>query len=250
MNRAQIFGLLRHAATVAGGVLLASGTQSNSPTQSGIGLLLTLLGGGASLAKHAEPAAQVTIATSSTSSGPASAPTAEAAPAPTPSPINTIVPLILAALLVGIGFVGTACSSTSTTGGKINIDAAAAITQIAVKNIVVPVLTRNPSLEPAFIDLAAGIDDVFARGELTPEQITAFVAVLGKKYSGLKEQDLLLITSAIEDAYTLYSTTTGKKILVTTDPDAAKVLLGFKNGLLSGISFYHATQGITATPAK
>jgi hypothetical protein len=206
MNKQQLLGLLRHVATTTGGVLMTS----NDERYVAAGVLLALLGTGDSYrAKRVRPLK-----------------------------VPSIAPLLVCALL-GLFAMGlTGCATSG--GAPDRTEVAAAITQPVVKNLVVPLLNKNPELEPALQAVAAGIDVVFNQGTLTPEQLRSFIDALAVKHPQMDERDKLVIGSAIWDAYTIYTEMTGKTVVEITDPAASALLDAFRKGIVDGIAFYHA----------
>ncbi len=120
-------------------------------------------------------------------------------------------------------------------------DTAAAITQVAVTNIVLPVLSNNPRYEPALLAVAAGVDLAFAAGEVTPAGINSFLDTVSLKYE-LDAKTRLYIGSGLLDLLDLYKKTYGQTVASTADPRLVTMLNAFRDGIKTGISRYHALQ--------
>jgi hypothetical protein len=212
MNKQQAIGLFRHAITIAGTVL----TTSTDVRYQAIGAALIIAAAGHSVsAKRIRPL-QV-------------------------PDMNVPGPHVFMFALLGLASFGLfGCSSVPSSTAPGQAEYAAAITQPVVKNVVVPILSKNPDLEPALVAVATGIEVVFQKGTLTPEQLREFVDALAVKYPKLDERDRLVLGSAIWDAYTIYTQLSGKTIVEVTDPTARAMLEAFRQGITDGIAFYHA----------
>lgn len=219
MNKDQAIGLLRHAATIAGTIL----STSTDARYQAAGVALIAIAAGHSYRAKRVPKLQV-------------------------PDINLPGVHVFACALLGafaLGMMG--CSSVPSESGPSQAEYAAAITQPVVKNVVVPILSKNPDLEPALLAVASGIDVVFNKGTLTPEQLREFVDSLSAKYPKLDERDKLVLGSAIWDAYTIYTRMTGKTVVVVSDPTARALLEAFRQGINDGIAFYHAFKPTQTT---
>lgn len=210
MNLAQFYGILRHVATTAGGVLLVS----PDPRFQVAGVILTALGTGSSYVSKRP---------------------GKIRPINVPPVHLLVIGLSLCALLGAVG-----CAGPAATGGATKAEVTAAITQPVTKNLVVPLLLKNPQLEPALQALASGIELVFNKSTLTPAEIKYFLDALAIEYPQLDDRDKLVIGSAVMDAYTIYTELSGKAVVDVTDPDARQLLEAFRRGVLDGIAFYHA----------
>lgn len=113
----------------------------------------------------------------------------------------------------------------------------AAVRPIA-KNIVLPVLQKNPKYEPALLALATAADVAIEGGNLTPEGIRSFVDTLAIRYD-LDPQTKILIASGIDDLAKFYTDTYGPQVSNTADPNLRKILGAFSKGIRDGITFYH-----------
>jgi hypothetical protein len=142
---------------------------------------------------------------------------------------TAIAYLLLAALLV----LGACTTTSSTAPASTETQRLAAYT--LTKNATLLVLQRDPAAQAELTALAAGIDTVFAAGELTPEQLKTALDALK-----VSPKSQLLIASALTDAYNLYVAATGKKIVVATDPTATAILKGVQAGIKDGIAFAKA----------
>lgn len=139
--------------------------------------------------------------------------------------------LIFAFALLGVGLGMSGCATLQQNSPDTNRIAAYTLT----KNATLLVLQKEPAAEVQLTAIAQGIDVVFSSGELTPEQLKASLDALK-----VSPKNQLLIASALTDAYNLYVTATGKKIVVTTDPTATAILKGVQSGIQDGIAFAKA----------
>jgi hypothetical protein len=105
------------------------------------------------------------------------------------------------------------------------------------------VANDKPELIAEIGRIAAGVDAVFEKGTLTPEQLNTFLAALN-----VPEEKRLLLAVGLNNAYQLYTSETGKPLVDVTDPTAAGILKGVKRGITDAIAF---SQAFTVrTPAK
>jgi len=208
------FSLLRHAITTIGGALVVS----PEPQTKAIGIVLMALGGlwGSADEYKAEN--------------------------PT-SPLNVppAAMLMLCALLgAGLSFGVSGCATAPGAVGNPALQEQAAYT--GTKTAVLLVLQNEPKAEVALVALADGIDAVFTSGKLSPEQLKMALDALK-----VSPKSQLLIASAINDAYGLYTAATGQQVIVVTDPTATAILKGVKRGITEGIAFAHT---FAAPPAS
>jgi len=140
----------------------------------------------------------------------------------------------------------TSSDQQSTAPDKIDRTAfiASAIQPIC-KNVVLPVLAKNPRYEAALLALADGADAALQQTELTPEAIHAFVDALGRRFD-LSEDAKLYIASGIDDLVKFYQQTYGAQVASTTDPRVKAILAAFSRGIRDGVAFYRAMSSAAA----
>ncbi len=115
----------------------------------------------------------------------------------------------------------------------------AAVTQVAVKNLTLPLLNKNPDLVVALEGLATSIDVVFDAGTLDAAKLKEFTDTLGTRY-GLSDSEQVLVAGAIWDVWNLYAAYYGETVANTTDPRVKRILTAFRDGIRQGIDFYRA----------
>lgn len=142
-------------------------------------------------------------------------------------------------LLLPAALTLSGCATFEAADGPEKADLVAGITQPVARIMVVPLLQKNPDLEPALRALADGVDLAFAQDELTPEKLQGFVDELGTHFT-LEASDRMLIAAAVLDTYRLYVALYQPAVVSATDPDVVKVLEAFRDGIREGIAFYHA----------
>jgi hypothetical protein len=136
-----------------------------------------------------------------------------------------------------------ACSTSPSTQ---TIDTVSASTQVIASQVVPPVLDANPKYEPALVALAAGIDAVFlADAGVTPEAAQAFVATLALRYELTPKAQQYLVY-ALLDLYAFYRDTYKPTVSARLDPNAAKIIAGFRAGLMAGIERYKIAKEVTS----
>lgn len=205
------FSFFRHLLTTVGGVLAAS----PEPTSKAIGIVLAAVGAAWGMYDEhkAENPSGMTL--------------------PPPSGGAAVSLLLCAILGMGLGLGVSGCATVGTNPDKSALQEQAAYT--GTKTAVLIVLQNEPQAEAALTALASGVDTVFTTGALTPAQLKAALDALK-----VQPRSQLLIASALNDAYALYTAATGQKVVITTDPTAAAILRGVKRGITDGIAFAHA----------
>jgi hypothetical protein len=140
-------------------------------------------------------------------------------------------------------------SGCTTTGFKPEqAQLVAAITQPVTQTLVLPLLQRHPEYEPALLAMAAGIDVVFAQGQVDATMLRGYVEALSVKFK-LAEADKLAIALGISNLYNFYVATYQKPVMDAADPNVKAIVAAFKTGVVDGIKFYHAYNAAPAVPA-
>lgn len=160
-------------------------------------------------------------------------------------PPGVVAPVV--AVLIGIaasiGFTGCATTASNSSAPAASAETQRLAAYTLTKNATLLILQKEPGAEASLAAVSAGIDAVFAKGELTPEQLKAALDALK-----VSPKSQLLLASALTDAYNLYVAATGQKIVVTTDPTATAILKGVQQGIGDGIAFARAFQPPTTVP--
>lgn len=158
---------------------------------------------------------------------------------------NKYTCLWLVALLCAI-FAFTGCQSTNWSPEDTQL--AAALVKPITKSITLPLLAKNPKLEPVLVGIAGSIDAVFATdGGLTVDSASAYVKALAPN---LDPADQKLITSGILDAYQVYVDVFKPKVVKATDPNLLLVLTSFKTGILEGVALWRSFPAEAAVEAQ
>lgn len=202
MNKAQLIGFLRHMASVAGGVLIAN----PDPRIMAAGALLSALATGHSYAVKRDPK----------------------------SPIGTNVAplLVLACVLAGVGLGTVGCKTAS---GAPDTARTELVAYTSVKTAAVVVLQRDPGAADELQRIAAGVDTVFAKGSLDAGQLAAFLDSIK-----VRPEHRLIVASALSDAYSIYTATTGKPLVDVADPQAAAILRGVRRAVTDALALQKA----------
>lgn len=164
--------------------------------------------------------------------------------------IRNRLPLLGALLAFAVPFLISACASSGVrpqTADKI----AAAVRPVA-KNVVNAVLTKNPAYDGALLALAAGADAALNGGELSVQNIKAFVDALALKHE-LDAQTKVYIASGIDDLVVFYREAYGQQVAVATDPNVRRILVAFAAGIRDGVAFHRALNApptAAASPAR
>ena len=157
---------------------------------------------------------------------------------------NKYVCVLMVAIFAIFAFTG--CQSTNWTPD--NTQLAAALVKPITKNITLPLLAKNPKLEPVLVGIAGSIDAVFAKdGGLTAADAAAYVKALAPN---LDTADQKLITSGILDAYQVYVDVFKPKVITATDPNLILVLTSFKTGILEGVALWRSFPVEAAVEAQ
>jgi hypothetical protein len=240
MNISQVLGLLRHTATALGGAALTY----PDPNVKLAGALLLALGGITSIVSNSDTPPLVPLTIPPLTAG--EVPQVPASPVQQKAPVvsSQVVSLLVVGLLAAISLGAVGCT---TTGAIAQQDVVAAITTPVTTDLVIPLLLKNPKLEPVLTAISEGIDTVFNTGTVTPVEINAFVNALSVKYPQLDAADKLLIVSTVQQILTVYTTTTGKALVDATDPTAKALLNAFKAGIDQGIADFHALEPAPAS---
>jgi hypothetical protein len=158
------------------------------------------------------------------------------------------VTLFLAALALLV-FSGCQSLSSSSTAPTANVDTAAAVTKIAVSNIVLPVLANNPKYEPALLAVAAGVDIAFAAKEITPAGINSFLDTIALKYE-MDPATRLYIGSGLMDLLDVYHAQYGAQVVSAADPRVVAMLNALRDGIKVGIERYRSFRFVEIESSK
>jgi len=208
-----LLSLLRHSLTMAGGALAIS----PDPKLQALGIVLAALGSGwGAKDEHTaeNPGAK--------SSGGAS-----------------IVPLIAFAI------VGALASVTFT--GCVNAPGTSQLDPVKVeentarlaKIASLAALTTEPGAASELQRISAGVDAVFARGTLTPQQINVFLDELK-----VEPKNRLLMAGLITELYTIFTDLTGQTLPDISHPLAIATLNGLKRGITEALALQAAVQPV------
>jgi hypothetical protein len=133
----------------------------------------------------------------------------------------------------------TGCASGS--GAKATPAQLEARAYALVNTAGVVIAHDNPELAGEIQRIAAGVDAVFEKGVLTPEQLKAFLGALN-----VPEDKRLLVAVGVNNAYELYKAETGQELIDVSNPVAAAILRGVKRGITDAIALTQAFQPKTS----
>lgn len=150
-------------------------------------------------------------------------------------------------LITALALLSFATGCTTGQGIVTSPDVAQLVTQTVITNTVPAVLNKNPKYEAALLALVDGVDLVFNKGTLTPEDVNAYLTLIAAK-TGLDDQTKFLLGSAMLDLFNIYTKTYGVKVATTADPRFVAILNAFKDGVREGINRYHVFKPATPSP--
>lgn len=205
------FSFLRHFASTAGGVLLAN----PDPRFQALGAVLSAFGAGWGMQdEHA-----------------AENPGMKLPPGPPSAAM-----LILSFASFAIASFTSGCASGPATPAQLEARAYALVNTAGVL-----VAKDDPALAAEIERIAAGVDAVFEKGVLTPQQLAAFLAAIN-----VPEDKRALLVIGLNNAYELYKAETGRDLIEVSNPTAAAILRGVKRGITDAIAI---TQALKPNPA-
>jgi hypothetical protein len=144
-------------------------------------------------------------------------------------------------LLVGMCILGSALTFTGCAsapgGAPIDVVRVEKNATRIVKVAAIYALQTEPGAGAELQRISAGVDTVFGRGSLTPEQLNAFLDELK-----VRPENRLLMAAAITEVYEIITDLTGAKLPDITHPVVVAALNGVKAGIAEALALQAAVQ--------
>lgn len=131
----------------------------------------------------------------------------------------------------------TADDGTTTTTKTVNWDTVAAIVKPAFKWPTKAVLDNNPSYATEVAAINASVATIFT-GELELESVKTQLAAIAPKLTAAQVNEY---AAAVMDAYELYVSLSGNKVIVPTNDKVQLVVRAITDGIAAGIALHNAS---------